>query len=187
MSFRKKNEKRRETTTPGRVLFFLLPSMFFLLTSCGFSPLYGKHTGADYGNENLLEYVYIDSIPNKQGQVLRNALIDRFYPHGRPVDPTYILKITDLETRRSDLDITQTSDTTREQIRLKADMSLVDKITGETVLKRRISSTASYNVLESEFTTRVSRQEGEDNALLALANQIETHLSLYFQKHAKGL
>lgn len=155
------------------------------LAACGFSPLYGKHGGAGYGNENLLEYVYIDNIPNREGQYLRNALIDRFYRNGRPANPDYTLKIVNLEIRRSDLDITQSSSTTREQTRLKADLVLVDKITGEVLLERRLSSTASYNVLESEFATRISRQEGQDNALLSIASQIEAQLVLYFQRDTK--
>lgn len=130
--------------------YLLLFSCLFL-GACGFTPLYGQQGHESFGNEALLEYVYIDSIPNREGQYLRNALIDRFYPHGRPVNPQYTLKITELDVRRTDLDITQTSSTTREQMRLKADLALVDKVTGETLLTRRLSSTSSYNILESEF------------------------------------
>lgn len=167
------------------LLFLLTTHVSLLTTSCGFTPLYGQHSGADYGNEDFLQHIAIDSIPNREGQYLRNALIDRFYRDGRPVDAPYILKINNLEIRRSDLDITQSSSTTREQMRLKADLVLVDKITGENLLERRLSSTASYNVLESEFATRISRQEGQDNALLGMASQIEAQLVLYFQRNIK--
>ena len=70
-------------------------------------------------------------------------------------------------------------------MRLKADLELRDKITGEVLLQRRLSATASYNVLESEFATRISRQEGRDTALLTLASQIEAQLGLYFQRAEK--
>lgn len=156
-----------------------------LLAACGFTPLYGKHAGTGYGNEELLEYVYIDNIPNREGQYLRNALIDRFYRHGRPDNPQYTLKIVNLDIRRSDLDLTQSSASTREQVRLKAHMTLTDRQTGETLLTRRLSSIASYNVLESEFATRVSRTEAKENALLGLASQIEAQLALYFQRAVK--
>jgi LPS-assembly lipoprotein len=157
-----------------------------VLSSCGFTPLYGTQSGASFGNEDLLDYVTIDNIPNREGQYLRNALIDRFYRHGRPANPQYTLSLINLETRRTDLDITKTSSTTREQVRLKADMILTDKLTGETLLERRVSSTASYNVLESEFTTRISRKEAQDNALLGLADQVEAQLTLYFQRNLKA-
>ncbi|HRQ61308.1 MAG TPA: LPS assembly lipoprotein LptE [Alphaproteobacteria bacterium] len=133
--------------------------------------------------QDLFQLVAIENIPNRDGQYLRNALIDRFYRAGRPADPQYGLLITNLETRRTDLDLTQSASSTREQMRLKADLQLRDKITGEVLLQRRLSATASYNVLESEFATRVSREEARDN--LTLASQIEAQLALYFQRAEK--
>lgn len=177
---------RRETRAVRWFFLFLLATHVSLLTTgCGFTPLYGNHAGAGYGNEDLFQLVAIENIPNRDGQYLRNALIDRFYRAGRPADPQYALSITNLETRRTDLDLTQSASSTREQMRLKADLELRDKITGEVLLQRRLSATASYNVLESEFATRISRQEGRDNALLTLASQIEAQLALYFQRAEK--
>lgn len=163
----------------------LISLICFQPAGCGFSPLYGKQGEAQFGNEDLLAYVYIDNIPNREGQYLRNALIDRFYRSGRPVDPQYTLQIDDLDTRRVDLDITKTSASTREQVRMKANLRLTDKKTGELLLQRRISATASYNVLESEFATRISRSEAQDNALLDLSGQIETQVALFFQREEK--
>lgn len=166
-----------------RLLLLLLITLHSTLTTaCGFTPLYGKHAGAGYGNEDLLQYVYIEGIPNQDGQILRNALIDRFYRAGRPGNPQYTLEVRDLEARRSDLDLTQTASSTREQMRAKAVMVLRDRITGQDLIHRPLSATASYNVLESEFSTRVSRQDARKNALDSLAMQIENQLTLYFQR-----
>lgn len=167
------------------VLFLLTTHVLILATGCGFTPLYGKHGGAGYGNEDLFQLVSIDGIAGREGQYLRNALIDRFYREGRPASPQYALAITDLDMRRTDLDLTQSASSTREQMRITAGLLLRDKITGQTLLERRLSATASYNVLESEFATRISREEGKNNALLTLASQIEAQLGLYFQRAEK--
>lgn len=149
--------------------------------------MYGKHGGDDYGAEDLLAHVYIENIPDREGQILRNELIDRFYRDGRPANPTYSLKVKSLNSRSIDLDVTQSADTTREQLQLKAGIELIDTVTGETVLKRTLSSYVSYNVLDSEFSTRISRLNSLDNALKDMARQIETDLTLYFNRSAKGL
>ncbi len=160
--------------------FFLLLALFGL-ASCGFQPLYGTGGGAGKAAANAeLASVFIDSIPNREGQMLRNNLIDRFYTSGRPVQPLYTLSMTSIQERGTRLDITKTSDTTRNQLRLSSKMVLKDRQSGEILLARELSASASYDVLSSQFTTRVSEQDARDNALQDLARQVETQLALYF-------
>lgn len=160
----------------------LLVLPFLLLAACGFSPVYGTlGTGSDYGNEDLLAYIAIDNIPNREGQILRNELIDRFYRNeGRPANPQFTLSIEDLRENKTDLDITETSDSTRGQIRMDARMVLKDKRTGEQLMERPIQAISSYNILGSEYATRISEQNNRENALKNMARQIEMHVVLYF-------
>ena len=155
-----------------------------LLTSCGFAPVYG-----DLGSkteqsavETTLAQIAIDNIPDREGQYLRNALIDRFYRHARPATAPYALSVAKIRERLIDLDITKSSDTTRGQLRLDTEIALTDRKTGKTLLTRKLRAVTSYNILGSEFTNRVSEQNARENALDDLARQIELQVSLYFKK-----
>lgn len=165
------------------MLRFLLIIPFLFLAACGFSPVYGTlGTGSDYGNEDLLSYIAIDNIPDREGQFLRNELIDRFYRNeGRPTHPQFTLSVSKLNEVKSDLDITETSDSTRGQIRIDAIVVLTDKRTGEKLMERTVLATSSYNIVGSEYATRISEQSNRESALKNLARQIETHVTLYFK------
>lgn len=157
-----------------------LAAVILLLSACGFRPLYGTTPKVENGSvAHTLAQVQIDNIPDRSGQYLRNALMDRFYRHGRPADPLYTLQVTDLHENLTDLDITKSSSATRAQLRLDAEITLVDHRGAQTAMKRRLVAITSYNVLNSQFTTRVSEEAARQSALDDLAAQIERHLALF--------
>ena len=153
-------------------------------SACGFRPVYGTAApnGSQAGVSTNLSRIEIGMIPDRSGQILRNALIDRFYRTGRPVDPPLVLNLTPISETLTDLDITRESDSTRTQIRLRTDISLTDRASGRALLTRHMESVTSYNVLGSEFATRVTREDARRNALADLARQIEQELALYFAR-----
>lgn len=150
------------------------------LASCGFQPMYGdKAAQIDAPVAAALSQVEISIIPNHEGQSLRNQLIDRFYTQGYPDNPAYRLDIPLIQEIRTDMDITKSSESTRAQLRLKTTMSLTDRKTGQVVLTRDLFALASFNVLESEFATRVTEDKARENAITDLARQVELNLTLY--------
>ena len=160
---------------------FILMISLLLVAACGFEPMYGRNQDEAVGVENRLAVVDINNIPDREGQYLRNALIDRFYRRGRPQTPLYILNIEPLIENLVDLDITKNSDATRGQLKLESDLQLTDAKTGEIVMQRKIAAITSYNILGSEFATRVSEENARTNALEDLARQVELQLNLYFK------
>ncbi len=152
------------------------------LAACGFRPVYGVNRDMPVGVEEKLEQVSISNIPDREGQYLRNALIDRFYRSSRPASPAYALSIRPITENLSELDITKTSDTTRAQLRLNTAMVLQDLRTGETVLSRSLNAITSYNVLGNEFATRVTEDNARKNALDDIARQAEMQIGLYFRR-----
>ena len=158
----------------------LFLSALLFLGACGFSPLYGTR-GGDAAKYHF-DSIFIGNIPDREGQYLRNALIDRFYRHGRPADPQYTLEVAKVRQQRRDLDITKSSSSTRSQLRLDSKMTLKDNKTGEVLLARELQSITSYNILQSQFTTWVSQDDAERSALDDIARQIEQQLALYFNR-----
>ena len=146
--------------------------------------MYGKNKYTAVGVEEKLALIDISNIPNREGQFLRNELIDRFYRDGRPGHTIYTLSITPITERRANLDVTTESDSTRAQLRLNSSFTLTSKQNGEAVLQRNLHAISSYNVLNSEFATRVSEENARQNALYDLARQIEQQINLYL-KHTQ--
>lgn len=155
------------------------------LSACGFTPLYGTGGKAGAPVAADLGSVYIENIPDREGQYLRNALIDRFYLSGRPDNAFYSLTVAPVQESLTDLDITKSSDATRAQLRLATVMILRDRGAGQILLERKLTSITSYNVLQSQFTTRVSESNARQNALDDLARQVEQQLALYFRRQPK--
>lgn len=162
---------------------FLAVFALLLLSACGFQPLYGDHSlSASQSARDSLNSIYIANIADQPGQYLRNALMDRFYSAGRPgIDARYTLVIAAISESRTELDITKTSDSTRAQLYLSTSLHLKDA-EGNELMKRSFSAVTSYNILDSQFTTRVSEESARRQALDDLARQIETHVLLYFNR-----
>lgn len=159
--------------------FFLV----LLLMGCGFTPMYGsKAENEQKSAVQKLSTVDIAVIPNANGVFLRNILIDQFYQNGYPQNPSYVLNINKIEEQKTDLDITIDSEATRKQIKLTTTMFLKDKNTDVVVLTRSLSAITSYNVLDSQFTTRISEQDVREAALADLARQIETQTILFLNR-----
>ena len=81
-----------------------------LITGCGFSPVYGKKSLGGDAVPAALRTIEVETIPDREGQFLRNELIDRFYLSGAPINPAYKLYIEPINENRSELDITVAAD-----------------------------------------------------------------------------
>jgi LPS-assembly lipoprotein len=160
-------------------------AIFSLLTlsGCGFEPLYGsKPTNSE--KEEIIDNmskISISIIPDRDGQKLRNLLIDRLYQNGYPQSPNFILNVAPIAESMAELDITKSADATRGQLRLQTTMQLSDG-SQKILLTRNIQTIATYNILGSEFATRVSADNARNNGIQDLARQIELNLSLYFKQ-----
>jgi LPS-assembly lipoprotein len=158
----------------------LMAASVLLLSSCGFRPMYGDNSRMKTaGVQAQLNEVAIGIIPDREGQMLRNALMDRFYAGaGEPTSPRFTLTIAPITEQRFELDITKTAEATRAQLNLTSTLTLKD-MNGKILITRPLRSITSYNVLESEFATRVTETAARENAIQDLARQIERDVALY--------
>lgn len=151
-----------------------------VLGACGFTPVYGTasqqgHVGAALAN------VQIDPIGDRNGQILRNNLIDRFYTDGRPADPRYRLAVS-VSAMEEELGIQKDATATRARLRLQASYELIDTHNGQVVYRTFSRSVISFNLLDSQFAVLASRQDAYDRGLTELADDIRTRLALYFAR-----
>lgn len=162
--------------------FIFLGNVLLLLSACGFHPVYGVNKYTPVGAETKLQSIEISNIPDREGQFLRNELVDRLHRSNPSAPKNYTLKISKVNEYIRELDITIDADTTRAQLSASVSMELIDNKTRENLLNRTLNSTASYNVLGSEFANSVSEQTTRENVLKDLARQIELELALYFKR-----
>lgn len=149
------------------------------LAGCGFEPLYAaKGVAATY------PAIEISNIPDRDGQFLRNKLIDRLYTAGRPVDAPYELRFSPLVKDIVDFGIRKNAAATRAQIQISTQMQLIEKSSGKILLQRDLRANGAHDLLDNQLATLVSQQTTVETILQALGDDAVTALNLYFRRQA---
>ena len=156
---------------------------FCLLTSsCGFRPLYGG-VGAPAAR---MAMIYVEIIPNRPGQLLRQALQTRLEGASSGIAKQYTLAVGYSETVQG-VSIQSDNSTTRSRSIGTAIWSLHPvgntsvQIAGGTV-----RTLDGYNILDEQFFYSDLSEEAAQRRLAEnLADQIVTGLALYFDRHPR--
>lgn len=151
-------------------------------TACGFHPVYGGVRASDGAASTAagLNEVAIDNIPNREGQILRNFLIDRMYAKDRPAQPSYRLHVA-IRYTEEDLGILANATATRSLVNMYGDYALTDA-KGKEILKGTAHSIASYDKLTQLYGTLAAKQDVHERTLHEISEQIVNRLSLYFSE-----
>lgn len=172
--------------TTRAALLLVLAIIGFTLAGCGLSPVYGKYANGGQSSPvaAALDGVYIDSIPNRTGQKLRNLLMDRMYQHGRVshANAAYRLSVSGVGETIYGIGIAKDATATRSQIVLSTVITLTRAGDPERVplVTRTLKAISSFNTLASQYTTLVTEEDARNQAIEDLSDQIVTQLELYF-------
>ncbi len=152
------------------------------LTGCGFKPIYAKkNTTGNLAVVESFSQVRIGNIPNREGQFLRNILVDKIYTKGYPNKVKYFLTVGIIENKYS-YGIKTDAVATRANIRFTANFILTEASTNKVLLKAPIYVNSSYNILDSSYETFVAEKDAKERALTEVANNIVHRLSIFFSK-----
>lgn len=147
------------------------------LGACGFQPLYGRHGSGGPTVHEALSTVSVGIIPNREGQILRNELIARLNPSGRPSDPRYRLTVGLTETREG-IGLTAFDTITRSNLILRARFTLT-AIDGDIpIAGDQATVIAGFEVLSDEVANLTSERDARRRALTQLADDIRTQLAI---------
>lgn len=145
------------------LLFF-----FVMLSACGFKPIYAQH------DNSALNQIFVEEIPTREGQVLRNELQDLLASTG------YVYRLqVELERERRESGIQEDLRVSRYDIILKASYRLLDD-GGSVVMRDTSKIYSSYNRTSSEFSTFVAEEDATEKAAEQLAYEIRGKLAAYF-------
>lgn len=158
----------------------LIPlSLCFLLTACGFRPLYTPQCGRG----NIAYPIKIATISNREGQILRNYLLDLLTPEGPPQCPQYILEITLTDTIRS-IGVNKDETTSRSEAILTAALVLKDATTHSIVYKHRTKAINSFSIIgQNYYSDLVAEEYAKKEATRLLAEKIMLLITTYIDTH----
>lgn len=147
------------------------------LAGCGFRPLYATYRDGSVADD--MAQIYVAAIADRNGQMLRNHLLDMMTPKGVPDPGRYRLEVN-LNSSRPPTVLSTDELASRRDFRLNANFVLMSA-DGKTVLKRgRHQAITSYNIVDSEFASLSSLRRAEELAVGQVAEAIRTQLALYF-------
>jgi LPS-assembly lipoprotein len=163
------------------VVLFLAVLLAAPLGGCGFRPLYGK-TSFDPNIQDELASIRVLPLQDRQGQLLRNALMYGLSPKGEPEHARYRLRILIAvnETQQAlRTDDTATRDTVSYDIRYFL-------YEGDTaVTAGALNRMFSYDFLEEHFANVAAAEDIHKRAASTIADDIRVRLAAYFAKNAE--
>lgn len=147
---------------------FFTVSACLVLTACGFQPLYipeGERANISYP-------LKIATISDRQGQLLRNDLIDLLTPEGQPPHPQYILEVTLTEAIRN-TGINKDETTNRKEAILNTNILLKDPKTHKVVYRHTTKAINSFSVIsQNYYSDLVAEEYAKKEAVHLLAQKI---------------
>lgn len=154
-----------------------------LVASCGFRPLYAP-IGDNASKDDVFAFevfskIEIQRIKDREGQFLRNQLVQLLHPSGQARVIEYDLVIT-LSESKSGLAVRRSSDATRANLTISAAFQLVQRGSSAPFHFGSVRSTGGYNIFESEFQTLSAEKSARERALTDVAHQIRLRLATAF-------
>jgi LPS-assembly lipoprotein len=152
--------------------------MALTLTACEFKPLYHNHCES----HNISYPLKIATIEDRQGQILRNYLVDLLIPQGAPAKPKYLLEIKLTDTI-VDTGIKKDETTTRKKATVTAQVILRDRCQ-KVVYTHSVFAINSVNILsENYYSDVVAADYARREALRVLSEKIQLVISAYLDTH----
>lgn len=124
-----------------------------------------------------LAAVQVDLIRDREGQMLRNELLDRFQPAGAAPKPLYGLAIG-VQTQKVGLAINPDETGSRANLIMLAKYTLRELSDGTILFSGSSRAITGFNVNDSEFATTSSETDATRRAVFDLTEQITTRISI---------
>lgn len=155
----------------------------FLLSGCGFRPLY-EATSTDV--QSHLSHIKIQTIADREGQILHNKLSTLLAPHRASQAPLYTLT-TSLVFGRRGIAIQKDASTSQEAIDLTFHITLDDLKTGRTLYSTSETLSVDNSVsVNSPYSNIVEERSARKRLAEEAAHSIRLHLASFFSSQSEG-
>ncbi|HPI63055.1 MAG TPA: LPS assembly lipoprotein LptE [Alphaproteobacteria bacterium] len=160
----------------SRLICFLVIS--FLLSSCGFRPLYAPALSTGNTGLSLYNIVSIKGLKDRLGQAVYTELSNQLLLVPAPSDKRYILSIILKETE-SDLALDREGVIIRKTYKITATYQLQLQGSNHILLKGVAQSDTNFNYVLSGYAAYVAREEAQLRLAKELAYQIYQRVSIF--------
>ena len=165
---------------------FLLTAILLLgPIGCGFHPLYGQHStaaGADDSVAAQMADIRITPILDRNGQILRNALVERLTPQGEPATPKYALVVKVVETM-SGLGQQKDSYASLGEMHESVQFTL-KRVDGPVAFVGAINTVVSVNYLGPRYGSVAVERDAEERSMTEVAEEIRDQIASYLNNPA---
>ncbi len=161
--------------------------ILFLITGCGFSPLYVERESGSkwYYDANFnpsiieeMQQIKVEPIADRFGQQLRNNLLDSLTPKGTPKNPKYRLFVKLASKRTYDQAIRQDITATRRMVVFKVTYYMMEGT--EKLFTSNSIAYTSYDILKNPYSTTVAEQKADTDAAKIIGDDIALRIGAYF-------
>jgi len=154
--------------------------IIIIISNCGFEPLYSERSNSS--TQKYLDNLFIEPIPGRLGQTVRNQLLISLQTNTYIKSPLYSLFIN-LDTERKPVAFKLDKTITRYNLEMISEFSLVNNVNGEILFNETNRSIAAYSIVLSEFANITAAQDAERRAAIDISQQIVTRLGIYFSNN----
>jgi len=158
--------------------FLVAAGVAALSSGCGFHPLYGQRSSAaPAGIADQMAAIRISGIQDREGQMLRNALIDRLTPRGEPSTPAYILDVR-LSESMTGLGQQKNSYASLGEMNVAASFSLLSR-DGRNGFSSAAHSVVSVNFLGPRYASVAVERDATERAIADVADSIRDQVAAW--------
>ena len=147
------------------------------LSACGFHPLYQSRGDAASPIAKEFASIRINGIADRDGQILRNLLLERLNPDGEPLHPRYVLSVH-LTRQMSGIAYQKDATASGGELTLTAVYTLRDTANNATY-GGSAASVISVNYLGARYASVAAERDAENQALTQLADSLQDRLATY--------
>lgn len=157
------------------------------MTACGFRPLYaGRKTDDSVSGRQLIQEmaaIFIDEIPEREGQILRRTLVDRLTPKGEPEAPQYRLSVQLSDLSVSEQAVRKDNLATRYVMTLKASYKLYSYPENRILLSDSTAGRTGYDVQRSPYATDVAERVAKERIVRIMGDDIALRLAAFLKSY----
>lgn len=175
---------------PGRAAAAMLAMLAVAgLGGCGWEPVYGGAGGTSAGPAQAgLAATSVALIPERSGQLLRQALQARFDVGGAGLGQRYELAVNSFGISADTIGIQRDNTTSRVRLVGTASWSLVALGPQRRTLTSGVTREVDgYNVIDQQYFASDQANESVQRRMAsAIADQITLRVAMYFRRHPNG-
>lgn len=129
--------------------------------------------------------IFIDEIPERTGQLLRRALLNRLTPAGEPVNPHYRLSVVLSDAVISEQGVRKDNLATRYEMTYSGRYALSSYPDGKTLVNGKTSASASYDVQKSPYASHAAEEAMKERVMRILGDDIALRVAAYLKSAKK--